>query len=178
MLSLLNNKFFVIFLAPFLLGALATLGFSPYNFTFINFFSFSILLFLISIIKKTKTKRTLFLVICFWRKRKGMQNKVIEIKLREYTPIKDSIWITSIDHDQVYEIKFHGNPVNKFPLKNSKIEKTKEKNKIKDIFFSEKGPITKIASPKNKERNKGINIIAKGITPWNISSCVKDIEIQ
>ena len=71
----------------------------------------------------------------------------------------------SIDQDQVYEIRFQGNPVNKFPLKNSKIEKTKEKNKIKDIFFSEKGPTTKIASPKNKERNKGINIIAKGIKP-------------
>jgi len=50
--ALLNNKFFVIFLAPFLLGALTTLGFSPYNFTFINFFSFSILLFLILVVKK------------------------------------------------------------------------------------------------------------------------------
>jgi len=50
--TLLNNKFFVIFLTPFLLGALTILGFSPYNFTFINFFSFSILLFLIFIIKK------------------------------------------------------------------------------------------------------------------------------
>ena len=52
MTTLLNNKFFVIFLAPFLLGALTILGFSPYNLTFINFFSFSILLFLILIIKK------------------------------------------------------------------------------------------------------------------------------
>ena len=50
-----------------------------------------------------------------------MQNKVIEIKLNEYAPIKDSICITSSDHDQVYEIKFHGKPVNKFPLKNSNI---------------------------------------------------------
>ena len=56
---------------------------------------------------------------------------MIEIKLSEYAPIKDSICKTSSDHDQVYEIKFHGNPVNKFPLKNSKIEKTKEKKKIK-----------------------------------------------
>ena len=55
MITLFNNKFFVIFLAPFLLGALATLGFSPYNFTFINFFSFSIFLFLILVVKK-KTK--------------------------------------------------------------------------------------------------------------------------
>ena len=93
-------------------------------------------------------------------------------------PTNDKICIISTDHDQVYEIKFHGNPVSKFPLKNSKIEKTKEKNKIKDIFFSEKGPTTKIASPKNKDKNKGINIMAKGIKPLNISSCVKDIEIQ
>ena len=107
-----------------------------------------------------------------------MQKKVIEIKLNAYAPINDSICIDSIDHDQVYEIRFHGKPVNKFPLKNSNIEKTKEKNKIKDMFFSEKQPIIKIASPKNKDRNKGINIRAKGIKPLNISSCVKDIEIQ
>jgi len=50
--TLLNNKFFIVFLAPFLLGGLTILGFSPYNFTFVNFFSFSILLFLILIIKK------------------------------------------------------------------------------------------------------------------------------
>jgi len=55
--SLLNSKFFVIFLAPFLLGGLTILGFSPFNFTFINFFSFPILLFLILIIKrKTESK--------------------------------------------------------------------------------------------------------------------------
>jgi len=49
---LFNNKFFVIYLAPCLLGAVTIFGFSPYNFTFINFFSFSILLLLIFIIKK------------------------------------------------------------------------------------------------------------------------------
>ena len=99
-----------------------------------------------------------------------MQKKVIEIKLNEYAPIKDNICKTSGDHDQVYEIKFHGNPVNKFPLNNSKIEKTKEKSKIKEIFFSSKAPTSKIASPKNKDRNSGINIIAKGIKRLNISS--------
>ena len=52
MTVLLNNKFFVVFLAPFLLGAITVLGFAPYNFTFVNFFTFSILLFLISIVKK------------------------------------------------------------------------------------------------------------------------------
>ena len=52
MSALLNNKLFVIFLGPFLLGAITVLSFAPYNFTFINFFSFSILLFLILVIKK------------------------------------------------------------------------------------------------------------------------------
>ena len=94
-----------------------------------------------------------------------MQKKVIEITLKAYTPIIDNICMDSIDQDQVYEIRFQGNPVNKFPLKNSNIEKTKEKNKTKDIFFSEKGPTIKIANPKNKDKNKGINIMAKGIKP-------------
>ena len=52
MTALLNNKFFVIFFTPFLLGVLTIFGFSPYNFTFINFFTFSILIFLIFLIKK------------------------------------------------------------------------------------------------------------------------------
>ena len=112
------------------------------------------------------------------KKRKGMQKKVTEIKLSEYVPINFSIWIDSIDDDQVYEIKFHGKPVSKLPLKYSNIEKTNEKNKIKDIFFSEKGPTIKIANPKNKDKNKGINMRAKGIKFLNISSCVSDIEIQ
>ena len=107
-----------------------------------------------------------------------MQKKVIEIKLSEYAPIRDNICTTSADHDQVYEIKFHGNPVSKFPLKNSNIEKTKEKSKIKETFFSAKVPTSKIASPKNKDRNSGINTRAKGIKFLNISSCVKDIDIQ
>jgi len=50
--SLLNNKFFAIFFAPFLLGAITIFGFAPYNFTFVNFFTFSILLFLVLIVKK------------------------------------------------------------------------------------------------------------------------------
>ena len=50
--TLLNNKFFVIFLAPFIVGVVTIFGFSPYNLTFINFFTFSILLFLIFVVKK------------------------------------------------------------------------------------------------------------------------------
>ena len=73
----------------------------------------------------------------------------MEIKLNAYVPINDNICIDSIDHDQVYEIKFHGKPVNKFPRKNSNIEKTKEKNKTKKTFFQQevlpiKLPIRKI----------------------------------
>ena len=83
------------------------------------------------IINKIKRKIIFFLKIFFWKKRKGIQKKVSETKLNEYEPIIDNICTISGDHDQVYEIKFHGNPVNKFPLKNSNIEKTKEKSKIK-----------------------------------------------
>ena len=50
--TLLNNKFFVIFFAPFILGVITIFGFSPYNLTFVNFFTFSFLLFLIFLIKK------------------------------------------------------------------------------------------------------------------------------
>ena len=52
MIVLLNNKFFVIFFLPFILGAITVLGFAPYNLTIINFFTFSILLFLILELKK------------------------------------------------------------------------------------------------------------------------------
>ena len=52
MTNLFNNKFLVLFAGPFLLGSLSILGFAPYNYTFINFFSFSILLFLILVVKK------------------------------------------------------------------------------------------------------------------------------
>ena len=57
MVTLLNNKFLVIFFAPFLLGATTILSFAPYNLTFINFFTFSILLFLILEVKKKTQSR-------------------------------------------------------------------------------------------------------------------------
>ncbi len=38
------------------------------------------------------------------------------------------------------------------------MEKIKEKNKTKEIFFSEKGPTMRIANPKNMDKNKGTNI--------------------
>jgi len=65
-------------------------------------------------------------------------------------PINDTICIDSIDHDQVYEIRFHGKPVNKFPLKNSNIEKIKEKNKTKIYFFQKKALLLKLLTQKIK----------------------------
>ena len=56
----LNNKFFYIFLGPFLLGALIVLSISPINFTIINFFSFSILLYLMLKIKEKKISKVNF----------------------------------------------------------------------------------------------------------------------
>jgi len=57
LIALFNNKFFVIFFAPFILGAISVLGFAPYNLTIINFFTFSILLFLILEVKKKTQSR-------------------------------------------------------------------------------------------------------------------------
>ena len=107
-----------------------------------------------------------------------MQNKVIEIRLNVYVPINDKICIDSVDQDHVYEIKFHGKPVNILPLTNSNKEKIKEKNKIEEIFFSKNGPTIKIAKPKNKDKNRGTSMSEKGIKFLNSSSCVKDIAIQ
>ena len=45
-------------------------------------------------------------------------------------------------------------------------------------FFQKKGPVNNVAKPKNKDKKRGINIIAKGIKTLNISSNVKEIAIQ
>ena len=119
-----------------------------------------------------------FFGIFFWKKINGLQKIVIDIKLREYVPIRDRICIVSIDHCQVYEIKFQGKPDNKFPLINSNIEKTKEKKIIKKIFLSTSGPVNKIENPKKMERNIGIKISEKKIRFLKVSSWVKEIEIQ
>ena len=90
----------------------------------------------------------------------------------------DKLCKTSVDHDQVYEIRFQGKPVNIFPLMNSKKEKTTEKKRTKEIFLLTKKLVTKIAKPKNKDKNNGTIITAKGIRPLKLSSCVNEIEIQ
>ena len=57
MTNFLNNRFFVIFFIPFLLGLITVFGFSPYSLTFINFLTFPILLSLIfTVKKKTQSK--------------------------------------------------------------------------------------------------------------------------
>ena len=61
---------------------------------------------------------------------------------------------------------------------NSKKEKTIEKSKMKEIFLLTKKLVTKIAKPKNKDKNNGTNIRAKGISPLKLSSCVNEMEIQ
>ena len=99
-----------------------------------------------------------------------MQKSVTEIKLNEYVPISDNNCIDGIDHDQVYEIKFQGNPDKILPLKNSKTEKINEKNKIKEIFLLQKGPVIKVTNPTNKDKNNGTNIRLSGINPLKVSS--------
>ena len=86
--------------------------------------------------ERVKRRKKFFLLIFFLKNKKGIEKKVIEIKLSEYDPINESICIVSSDQDQVYEIKFHGKPVNILPLKNSNKEKIIEKRKIKKILFS------------------------------------------
>ena len=57
MKNLFKNKYFVIYLAPFLIGAISVLSFEPFNLTFLNFFSFPFLLFLILILKKATSSK-------------------------------------------------------------------------------------------------------------------------
>ena len=76
----------------------------------------------------------------------------------------------SIDQDQVYEIKFHGNPVSKLPLKYSKIEKISEKRIIKKIFFSANFPTINIVKPKKIDKKRGIRTTVSGIKDLKFSS--------
>jgi len=50
--NFLEKRFFVLFCIPFLLGIITIFGFSPYNLTFVNFFTFPAILFLIYFVKK------------------------------------------------------------------------------------------------------------------------------
>ena len=53
----LNNRSLLVFIAPFLLGCLSVFSFQPYNFSFINFFIFPSLFFILCYInKRSKNK--------------------------------------------------------------------------------------------------------------------------
>ena len=53
----INNRFFIIFLFPFILGSLSVLSFQPFNIIFINFLIFPILFYSVIFINK-KSKVT------------------------------------------------------------------------------------------------------------------------
>ena len=55
--SYLNNRFYILFLFPFTLGALTVFSFQPFNFSFINFIVLPIFFYLVVYIKK-KSKST------------------------------------------------------------------------------------------------------------------------
>ena len=52
----LNNRFLTLYLIPFVIGAISTLSFQPFNFIIVNFVIFPLFFFLITYInKKSKT---------------------------------------------------------------------------------------------------------------------------
>ena len=73
---------------------------------------------------------------------------------------------------------FHGKPPRIKLLKKSTVENKILIRIIEDIFNSIKYPISTIGNEKNKERNNGIKIRAKGIKNWNDSSKVSEKVIQ
>ncbi len=50
--KLLNNRFFVLFVAPFSLGLISVLSFQPFNYTFLNFILLPLIFYLTVYIKK------------------------------------------------------------------------------------------------------------------------------
>ena len=50
--KLLNNRFYILYFFPLMLGSLTVLSFQPFNFSFINFFILPVLFFLIILINK------------------------------------------------------------------------------------------------------------------------------
>ena len=50
--KLFNNRFFILFILPFLIGSLSVLSFQPYNFTIINFIIFPAVFYIIVFISK------------------------------------------------------------------------------------------------------------------------------
>ena len=58
-----KNNNYTFFFIPFILGFITSFSFSPYNFTFINFLSFSILLYILNVGKEFKLSNKYFFLI-------------------------------------------------------------------------------------------------------------------
>ena len=58
-----KNKNYIFFFTPFILGFFTSFSFSPYNFTFINFLTFPVLLYLLNVGKKFKLNNKYFFFI-------------------------------------------------------------------------------------------------------------------
>jgi len=61
--QIFKNKSYIFFFIPFILGFITSFSFSPYNFIFINFLTFSILLYLLNVGKKFKLNNKYFFLI-------------------------------------------------------------------------------------------------------------------
>jgi len=58
-----KNNNYIFFFIPFILGFFTSFSFSPYNFTFINFLTFPVLLYLLNVGKKFKLNNKYFFLI-------------------------------------------------------------------------------------------------------------------
>ena len=47
-----NNRFFIVYLIPFLIGSMSVLSFQPFNFTLINFITLPVLFIILSYVRK------------------------------------------------------------------------------------------------------------------------------
>ncbi len=94
----LNNRFLIVYITPFVLGLIATLSFSPFNLTIINFFIFPLIFFLLSHINK-KSKS-------IYRKRPYKKNFFLFGLLFGFGFYLSGIsWITnSLTHDENFKI--------------------------------------------------------------------------
>jgi len=58
-----KNKNYIFFFTPFILGFFTSFSFSPYNFTFINFLTFPVLLYLLNVGKEFNLSNKFFFLI-------------------------------------------------------------------------------------------------------------------
>ena len=58
-----KNKNYIFFFIPFILGFITSFSFSPYNLTFINFLTFTALLYILNVGKEFKLNNKYFFLI-------------------------------------------------------------------------------------------------------------------